>query len=163
MISQNHQMTQRFHFDMQLFKICKGCFRFKSISQFYKHSMMTGGYLNYCKSCVCRRIKFYRINNTEEIRKKDRERYRGKKKTNQGYMLNKNEYMRNWRSPQKTKAHNITARKLRKNKPPKCEFCNREKEPLAHHPDYNNPFEVNWICTFCHSLVRRRNNARNSL
>jgi len=33
-----------------------------------------------------------------------------------------------------------------------CELCGSTKSVEAHHNDYNNPFEVNWLCGKCHNM-----------
>jgi len=40
--------------------------------------------------------------------------------------------------------------------PGNCETCGTEKGIEAHHPDYNNPLEVIWLCTECHRELHRR-------
>lgn len=35
-------------------------------------------------------------------------------------------------------------------KPEKCQRCNKKDKLHGHHPDYNKPLEVVWLCTMCH-------------
>jgi hypothetical protein len=36
-----------------------------------------------------------------------------------------------------------------------CEVCDSNKKPHAHHPDYNQPLHVWWLCSGCHSTIHR--------
>lgn len=38
-------------------------------------------------------------------------------------------------------------------KPEICERCKEEKRILAHHEDYNKPFEIIWLCYSCHKII----------
>lgn len=33
-----------------------------------------------------------------------------------------------------------------------CNRCGQEKQLVAHHADYNLPFEIEWLCHKCHSI-----------
>jgi hypothetical protein len=55
-------------------------------------------------------------------------------------------------------------------KPPdKCEGCGleplsmdrRRRSVHAHHPDYDKPLDVMWLCTTCHQAWHRRNEPKN--
>ena len=37
-----------------------------------------------------------------------------------------------------------------------CSSCNKEKRTYAHHPDYQKPLEVIWICASCHKLLHNK-------
>jgi hypothetical protein len=49
-------------------------------------------------------------------------------------------------------------------RPEICSKCGKKPKPRsdgrtrihAHHPDYNKPLEVEWLCADCHGLTRRR-------
>ena len=117
--------------------------------------MMKDGLLNFCKECVKERVRDYQDRNAEEIRKKDRERYK-RKKEKPGYREKENARRRKWRTPEKMRAHNVSFRILKENKPASCEICGRTKCKLgAHHPDYREPFRAIWICDLCHSMIHK--------
>jgi hypothetical protein len=42
-------------------------------------------------------------------------------------------------------------------KPDTCSNCNKETNIEAHHPDYNKPLEVIWLCRKCHKAEHRKN------
>jgi hypothetical protein len=41
-------------------------------------------------------------------------------------------------------------------RPNKCQSCDKECKPEAHHEDYSKPFEVQWLCKSCHSKTYRK-------
>ncbi|SHI96154.1 hypothetical protein SAMN05444404_1098 [Ruegeria lacuscaerulensis ITI-1157] len=61
------------------------------------------------------------------------------------------------RNPQKAWAHAATASALRRGlltrKP--CEVCGAEKTD-AHHPDYDRPLVVQWLCRKHHKQAHQR-------
>lgn len=38
-------------------------------------------------------------------------------------------------------------------KPGLCQRCGEKPSAVAHHPDYNRPLDVAWLCRPCHILV----------
>jgi len=38
-------------------------------------------------------------------------------------------------------------------RPEKCQMCNKECKPEAHHSDYEKPLEVIWVCKACHGAI----------
>ncbi len=38
-------------------------------------------------------------------------------------------------------------------RPRKCEGCGKIKKVIGHHPDYNMPLIVVWLCTKCHGIA----------
>ncbi len=72
------------------------------------------------------------------------------------------EYMRRLRSNQtvskeiRQRAGRILQTALRKGelvKPSKCEACHGKQYIMAHHPDYEQPLEVLWVCSSCHKKL----------
>lgn len=141
-------------------KTCKKCLKELPLSLFYKHKAMKDGLLNFCTDCVKSRVKVHRQTNLEQIRKYDR--VRGKteerKQKAKGYVKKNKEQavkIRNeWRKRNliKTRAHVKVARAVRKGILSKkcCEVCSHEKVE-AHHPNYNEPLNVMWLCTKHHA------------
>ena len=40
-------------------------------------------------------------------------------------------------------------------RPEKCSICGEVAETIAHHSDYDKPFDVIWMCRHCHSVWHR--------
>jgi ribosomal protein S27AE len=63
------------------------------------------------------------------------------------------------RNPQKVKAHSAVAYALRSGRlvrPNACPECGEETLVEAHHPDYDKPLEVEWLCGPCHRVRHGR-------
>lgn len=41
-------------------------------------------------------------------------------------------------------------------RPARCPSCQRRRFVEAHHRDHTKPFEMEWVCTECHGLLRER-------
>lgn len=53
-------------------------------------------------------------------------------------------------------SHYLIARAVKEGilvRPSKCEKCGKTCKPEGHHPDYNEPFKVKWLCHKCHSKI----------
>ena len=104
--------------------------------------MMTGGmHTNGKKWLICRSC------NTEKCKRL---------RKNKGYLTSLAVASR--RSYEKHKEKWVARAKLRYavkkgeiKKPVRCEVCEEAKPLQGHHPDYNKPLEVVWLCTGCHA------------
>lgn len=51
------------------------------------------------------------------------------------------------------------------NRPDTCSVCGEKRRIVAHHEDYNFPFEIDWVCDPCHKRIhkekRRKENEQN--
>ena len=73
-------------------------------------------------------------------------------------------------APETGNAHNILEYAIRKGivkQKERCENCKEIKKVKdgrtgvhAHHPDYNKPLEVNWLCQKCHHSWHKNNKAK---
>ena len=110
-------------------KTCLKCGAEKPLADFYKHKHMADGHLNKCKACAKNDSTKHRNFNLEKVRAYDRRRgFREK-------------------DPKRIKARNAARSMAR---PANCTWCNSEENIEAHHPDYDKPKEVIWLCRTCH-------------
>lgn len=61
--------------------------------------------------------------------------------------------------PHKTRARSAVTASLSRGKlmrPQWCQKCKCQCNPQAHHPDYNKPLAVEWLCVACHRKVHSR-------
>lgn len=61
----------------------------------------------------------------------------------------------NWdkNNPEKRRVHDRTMYAVKTGKlerPNQCSRCSKECIPHAHHEDYTKPYDVIWLCSFCH-------------
>lgn len=119
------------------------------MDDFYGHSAMADGHLNFCKECVKDRVRLYRNQNLELVQEYDRK--RGVRTSCQG---NRRAY------PLKYAARSAVGNAIRDGKliPQPCERCG-EAVTHGHHEDYEKPLSVTWLCSFCHGERHREINA----
>lgn len=84
-----------------------------------------------------------------------REYMRAYRKTT-GYRAYNRRAQKRWREDNhdKRKAQwtvNNAIRDGRLTRPTNCDRCNAEGKITAHHKDYSKPFEIEWLCLFCHA------------
>jgi len=134
-------------------KICRACLEEKCIGDFYKHKEMADGHLNICKDCTKDRVTKHRDANIERIRAYDRGRPR-RSHTTKKYTE---------RHPKKRAVHCRVSNAIRDGrmaKVNKCECCGKSDcRVVAHHDDYEQPFEVSWLCTVCHCAWHKEHGA----
>lgn len=107
---------------------------------YYKHSKMSDGHLNTCKTCKKEYATKHRNDNIERIREYDRK--RGSRQDATWCP----EYRR--RFPKKYRAHNMVNNYKRDGKIEEgpCEVCGHTEKVTAHHDDYDKPLEIRWLC-----------------
>lgn len=147
-------------------KICRECGIEKLEEDYYKNN-------NKCKECVKARVRAHRAANLEQIQAYDRIRGQSpeRKQKNKDYQddMKKNDperwkKMRNeacnkYRSGNRHKAN--AEQKLERavvsgtvNKKP-CKICGSNKSE-AHHPNYQKPLDVIWLCDLHHKNEHKR-------
>ena len=153
-----------------LSKSCKECGESKIIDCFYKHKANIDGYLNQCKECVKKRVRKYRADNIDRVRKYDRDRGNLPKRVdarkkyaktdNYKKSHSKANFKYKEKNPKKVFAHRAIQKAVEVGaiKPMPCEICGKEKSE-AHHDDYNKPYKVRWLCSRHHKDWHRDNEA----
>lgn len=124
-------------------KTCFKCLTAKPLEAFYKHAQMGDGHLNKCKECTKKDVKQHRQENWESVRAYDRLRASQPHRvaTRQRVVA---EYKAKY--PNRTQANvavNNAVRDGRLKKQP-CWVCG--EKAVAHHPDYDRPLDVVWLC-----------------
>jgi CRISPR/Cas system CMR-associated protein Cmr3 (group 5 of RAMP superfamily) len=147
-------------------KRCFKCGEVKLLSDFYKHPQMLDGHVNKCKECNKKDVIENRLKRVEYYKAYDRVRTSlpHRKQANRDY--SKRDYVktdlrkRNNRYkeeyPERHSARiavNNAVRDGRLYKLP-CWTCG-SLEVEAHHPDYDSPLDVIWLCTKHHAEVHR--------
>lgn len=136
-------------------KKCFKCLVEKPFSEFYRHPQMTDGYLGKCKTCTRADATANRGAKLERIRAYDRERSKLPHRIAKTTQVTKN-----WRAahPGRGSAQGKAERHHRK-APDHCQMCGLPKKLERHHPDYNLPLLIVWLCKPCHVIadaVRRK-------
>lgn len=150
-------------------KQCFKCHKTKPISEFYAHPQMGDGHLGKCKTCAKRDVaeRVGRLGNNPEWLAKERERCRIKQDRYRRLGLaypTTQEARERWerKNPHKRKAECIAASAQKRGllkMPKRCVRCKKKSADLEkHHNDYSKPLEVEWLCTRCHGITRRKQN-----
>jgi hypothetical protein len=129
-------------------KECFKCNTIKPLGDFYKHPKMADGHVNKCKECNKNDVLNNRNKNLEKYRAYDRERGKIPERIKANAEIN-----RAWRAEdvRRALAHSKVARAIRSGQLDRqpCIRCG-EKKSVAHHEDYDKPFEIMWLCQPCH-------------
>jgi len=110
----------------------------------------------FCESCIKQRQLRLRDKYRDRIRKYYKEWYkRNGRNRNPNYI----EIIKKWQldNIEAVKCRGIVDYAVKKGKirkPKKCERCHNVHNHLhAHHPNYNQPFNILWLCPSCHKLI----------
>jgi hypothetical protein len=141
-------------------KKCFKCLQEKPLFDFYKHSAMADGHLNKCKECAKKDVFNHRHGEgRERVLSYDRERASQEKRLEAAKRIHqewKNKY------PHRRTAQNKVAAAIKqgKLKALPCFVCGEKAE--AHHPDYDQPLDVVWLCPShhkqAHAIVYKERN-----
>lgn len=130
-------------------KVCFKCGATKPLHGFYRHPRMGDGHLNKCKECTQLDASIrYREKFDNDLEWRERERARGRMKYHQY------KYSSQRRSAQTAVGNAVRDGRL--HKPDRCSACGAAGHLEGHHPDYEKPLEVKWLCTPCHGKAHRR-------
>lgn len=128
-------------------KTCFKCGSTKPLSEFYCHSRMADGHLNKCKACTKRDVRENRAANIERVRLYDRQRASRPERRASAQAV-----QAAWRAqhPNRRAAHIAVNNALRAGRMQRlpCLVCGGKAE--AHHPDYDRPLDVVWLCPAHH-------------
>ena len=124
-------------------KACFKCGAVRQLDEFYRHPRMADGHLNKCKDCTKLDALNRRLSKIDQIRAYDRERAHLPHRAEL-----RRETLENWRSehPARARAQAAVRRALSSGllfREP-CFVCGERAE--AHHPDYDAPLAVTWLC-----------------
>ncbi len=149
-------------------KACFKCAIVKPLDEFYKHPQMGDGHLGKCKECARNDVREHRAANIEKVRAYDNTRASLPHR-----VAARNDYQRTeagkeahrkalktsrQRFPHKYAARCALGNAVRDGKvvPLPCWVCGEKAQ--GHHPDYNSPLDVVWLCRShhkqAHALVR---------
>jgi hypothetical protein len=116
---------------------CKACLTEKALSDFYTSNQAS------CKECVKQRTRENRLQKIDHYRQYDRMRASQPHRRANSYMQ-----VKAWREANPTwrKVHAKVASALRNGllKKQPCWVCGQKA--VAHHPDYDRPLDVVWLC-----------------
>lgn len=129
-------------------KECFKCHRTLPLEEFYRHPRMTDGHLGKCKECTKLDVQQHYAANREKMAEYDRRRDRTPERRKQRReALKRHRQLHPERNSARQKANKaIAAGRLTKQPCQVCGASNAQK----HHPDYNQPLLVNWLCFACH-------------
>ena len=154
-------------------KKCFKCGKLKPLSDYYKHPQMGDGNLNKCKECTKKDSTEYRNNNIDKCCKYDKDRsllpyrrelmkkYHEKSKGSKEYKKHRYDSYKKGREkyPEKASARRKIQYYLSKGyiKKYPCSICG-DTNSQAHHPDYNYPLDVIWLCDKHHKELHMKAN-----
>lgn len=124
-------------------KLCFKCLCEKPLTAFYKHFAMADGHLGKCKECTKFDATEYRNANLEKSRLYDKVRSFLPHRIELRATVTK-KYTINF--PERKKANTAVRNAIRDGKlqTQPCWVCGLKA--VAHHPDYNRPLDVVWLC-----------------
>ena len=122
-------------------KFCTNCDTEQPFLNFFKDKSRQDGHQCWCKACAKKYKAKYKLTascKSSAIRSK---------------MLWEN------RNPEKLRVHRLTRYAIKRGDlvPQPCEVCGKERVD-AHHPDYDKPMDVMWLCRKHHKDIHRKEN-----
>lgn len=158
-------------------KICRRCNEERDLKLFRKRS--NGSIRHRCIYCdrECTKHHYWKNRESElqknkEYREKNKEILAEKRRKRKGiekkrvgldpvkFKINVKKRLKNYKEkyPEKIRAHELLRYALKKGdviKDDKCQMCEEEKKLEAHHENYDEPFNVVWLCRQCHIKLHR--------
>jgi hypothetical protein len=114
----------------------------KPLDEFYRHSMMADGHLNKCKECAKKDVRQNRADNRDYYILYDKKKYLRKVGGSYlgRYTISDEERGR------RRKASTAVGNALRDGRLKKMECWVCGGPAQGHHPDYDSPLDVVWLC-----------------
>lgn len=130
-----------------MLKTCFKCNVEQPLTEFYKHPQMGDGHLNKCKTCTKADMKNSRASNAEHYRDYERKRASLPHRKELRERVNASYHAEH---PMRRKARISVGNAVRDGRlvPQPCFVCGRKAE--AHHPNYDEPLDVVWLCPSHH-------------
>ena len=124
-------------------KRCFKCLCDKPLDAFYAHKRMADQRLNKCKECTKADVAKHRQENLEHVRAYDRARASQPHRIASRLRI-VSEYVE--RFPNRKRANTAVTNAVRDGRLKKqpCWVCG--SKAVAHHPDYDRPLDVVWLC-----------------
>ena len=116
-------------------RICNACKEDKELLLFYRDKTRKLGRAYECKLCAKARVTQY--NKQPEV-------------------LEKMNLIDQTTERHKVRAKTVTRMRVRNGtiiRPGCCSKCKKKCKPEGHHPDYNKPKEIIWLCSECHKGI----------
>ncbi len=135
---------------------CVRCKDWFESDNFYKHHQSKSGIKSECKKCHgLTSMETCDIDNTRRInrehmgraRAKDIEKFKERERNNPPA------------SPEKVCARSVLNMAIKSGKiikPQYCTVCGTGRRINGHHPNYDKPLEVEWLCPLCHAKRHRK-------
>lgn len=132
-------------------KRCFKCGVEQPFTSFYKHPKMADGHLGKCKECTKKDTTANRLAKIEHYRQYDKMRAAQPHRMKLRDRVAK-EYAQQY--PNRRRANNAVSNALKAKKIERwpCQVCGDPKS-VAHHPDYDNPLGVVWLCQVHHKAA----------
>ncbi len=120
---------------------------------------MGDGRLNICKECVKKRVSIYeKTPRGKEVDKKRNQKPERKKWTREFTRKQR----KKWKKKRKCQWTFWNQFRYGTIKKLPCQKCKTKELVEAHHPDYNKPFRVTWLCSLHHKEWHRHNESKNN-
>lgn len=132
-------------------RICKKCGEGKPLSDYYKHPKGKNGHDTKCKECAKKLVTAARDRNIDAVRAYDRERAKLPHRV-AANVENTRQYRA--KNKKRTACNRAVAYAISKGKLSKlpCWVCG-DSQVEAHHPDYDAPLSVVWLCAVHHKEI----------
>ncbi len=134
---------------------CSKCKMWLPATEYYNDARTGNGLKGQCKKCHTKgNIETRNLKNNRRINREYMARAR-KQNPSKFHQRDKN---RPPASPEKVLARSILNGAVKNgtlDKPPLCSKCGSPRRINGHHPDYEKPLEVDWLCPICHAEAHR--------